>query len=292
MKTRILSLSLAVILCLTSVSVFGLTGMLEENVAANKGQISWEKGVITVIGRGAAKADANAAVAPILAERAAIAVAQRNALEVVEGVRVHSNTFVKDMELENDMIRTEVEGMLKGAQLGSSTYSGGVCTVTLLVPVGSLTSLVLDQMKQSQSLSSLATPSAIAPDITAANDTVSNNVVPPAYTGLIIDARNFSVKGAIAPQVFEADTNLLIYGPSMVKVDKSIVIYSRSVEKVKEDNVERLGTNPLVVKAVGAIKVKGEATDVIISSDDSKTFRQSKNRDDICANAAVAIIIN
>ncbi len=292
MKTRILTLGLAIVLCFASVTVFGYPGMLEENVATNKGQISWEKGVITVIGRGAAKADANSAVAPILAERAAVAVAQRNALEVVEGVRVHSNTFVKDMELENDIIRTEVTGMLKGAQLGSSTYSGGVCTVTLLVPVGSLTSLILDQMKQSPSLSSLVTPPAIAPDITPDNDTASNNAASTVYTGLIIDARNYSVKGAIAPQVFEADTNLLIYGPSMVRVDKSIVVYSRSIEKVKEDNVERLGNNPLVVKAVGAIKVKGEATDVIISSEDSKIFRQSKNRDDICANAAVAIIIN
>lgn len=289
MKTRILTLGLAAILCFTGVAVFGYPGMLEENVASNRGQISWEKGLITVMGRGAAKQGANPAVAPILAERAAIAVAQRNALEVVEGVRVRSNTFVKDMELENDMIRTEVEGMLKGAQLGSSTYSSGVCTVTLLVPVGTLTSLILDQMKQSTSLSPLSAPSEIAPDI-APDDSSAGDA--PEYTGLIIDARNFSVKGALAPQVFEAGTNLLIYGPYMVRVDKSMVIYSRSIDRVKEDNVDRLGNNPLVVKAVGAVKVKGEATDVIISSEDSKTFRQSKNREEICANAAVAIIIN
>ncbi|HBF39910.1 MAG TPA: hypothetical protein DDW50_21695 [Firmicutes bacterium] len=289
MKTRIFTITLVIILCFACVTVFGLPSMIDENVAQNKGQISWEKGTITVIGRGVAKQDANPAAMPILAERAAVAVAQRNALEVVEGVRVHSSTYVKDMELESDEIRTEVEGMLKGSQLGSSTYSGGVCTVSLFVPIGTLTSLVMDEMKGVSSLSSVSTPSEVAPDITPDND---NNVTPAIYTGLIIDARNFGVKGALAPQVFEADTNLLVYGPNMVKVDKSVVIYSRSVEKAKVDNIERLGNNPLIVKAVGAIKVKGEATDVIISSDDSKTFRQSKNRDEICANAAVAIIIN
>ncbi|HBE80100.1 MAG TPA: hypothetical protein DDW65_20305, partial [Firmicutes bacterium] len=193
---------------------------------------------------------------------------------------------VKDLTLESDIIRTQVEGLIKGAQVESSTYSDGICTVTLVVPVGSLTSLMLEPMNQNSSL----TPAiSVAPDITP-EDNESNTAY--TYTGLIIDARNLGVKGALSPQVFEADTNLLVYSASMVKVHKSIVVYARSVEKVKEDNIERLGNNPLVVKAVGAIKIRGEATDVIISSEDSKIFRQAQTRDQICANAAVAIIIN
>jgi hypothetical protein len=282
MKTKIFALILFFMLCFLNVMVFGLYGMLDESIS-NKGQISWEKGTISVIGRGAAKLDANKAVAPILAERAAITVAQRNALEILEGVRVCAGTYVKDLTLESDIIRTQVEGLIKGAQVGSSVYSDGVCTVTLIVPVGSLTSLMLEQMNQK---SSLSVPS-VAPDIIPENTDSSI-----AYTGLIIDARNLGVKGALSPQVFEADTHFLVYGASLVKVDKSIVIYARSLEKVKEDNQERLGNNPLVVKAVGAIKVNGEATDVIISTEDSETFRKAQTRDEICANAAVAIIIN
>jgi len=53
--------------------------------------------------------------ARMLAKRAAKVDAQRNLLEVVEGVRVTAGTTVKDAQLESDLIANRVKGMLRGA---------------------------------------------------------------------------------------------------------------------------------------------------------------------------------
>ena len=52
-----------------------------------------------------------------MARTAAWAVALRNLLEVVKGVRVDSTTTVNNFVTTNDEVRTRVEGMVKGAQL-------------------------------------------------------------------------------------------------------------------------------------------------------------------------------
>ena len=53
--------------------------------------------------------------ARLMALRAAKIDAQRNLLEVINGVRVTAGTTVKDMMLESDIIGTRVKGMLQGA---------------------------------------------------------------------------------------------------------------------------------------------------------------------------------
>jgi hypothetical protein len=55
------------------------------------------------------------AQARLMALRAAKIDAQRNLLEVINGVRVTAGTTVKDMTLESDIIGTRVKGMLQGA---------------------------------------------------------------------------------------------------------------------------------------------------------------------------------
>ena len=52
--------------------------------------------------------------ARLMALRAAKIDAQRNLLEVINGVRVTAGTTVKDMMLESDIIGTRVKGMLQG----------------------------------------------------------------------------------------------------------------------------------------------------------------------------------
>ena len=53
--------------------------------------------------------------AKLLAKRAARVDAQRNLLEMVEGVRVTSGTTVKDAQLESDLVANRVKGLLRGA---------------------------------------------------------------------------------------------------------------------------------------------------------------------------------
>ena len=57
-----------------------------------------------------------------MAERAAFVVALRNLLETVKGVRVDSESVVENFMVKSDVIRTRVDGIVKGAQIVKRQY--------------------------------------------------------------------------------------------------------------------------------------------------------------------------
>jgi hypothetical protein len=74
--------------------------------------------------------------AKLMAQRGAIVDAQRNLLEIVNGVLVEGQTTVKDLVVESDEVKTKVSGVLKGAvKVGKTTYEDGVATVRLRIPL-------------------------------------------------------------------------------------------------------------------------------------------------------------
>lgn len=89
------------------------------------------------------------------------------------------------------------------------------------------------------------------------------------YTGLIIDAKDLGVKPGISPKIY-SETGKEVYGTlqlsSDLVIEKGIVSYATSVEETK--SMERIGNNPLIVKALA----KGEEktnTDVVVSEEDA-----------------------
>jgi outer membrane protein FlgP len=56
----------------------------------------------------------------LMAERAAKADAYRNLLERVKGVRIEGETTVQDFVAKSDVVRTRVDGVLRGARVISS----------------------------------------------------------------------------------------------------------------------------------------------------------------------------
>ena len=90
--------------------------------AAN-GTINWTSGEVFATGVGAPPATAaNAGQARAMAERAAFVVALRNLLETVKGVRVDSESVVENFMVKSDVIRTRVDGIVKGAHIVKKQY--------------------------------------------------------------------------------------------------------------------------------------------------------------------------
>ncbi len=78
------------------------------------------------------------AQARLMAKQAAIRDAQRKLLEQVKGLRLSSETLVRDFVTESDEIRTQASGLVVGAtEVGSPYYYDNelICEVTMEVPI-------------------------------------------------------------------------------------------------------------------------------------------------------------
>lgn len=71
-----------------------------------------------------------------MAQRGAVVVAQRNLLEIIQGVNVVGETTVRNMMTESDYVYTRVEGVVKGAEMvGKPIVNNGMIEVTLRIPI-------------------------------------------------------------------------------------------------------------------------------------------------------------
>ena len=106
-----------------------------EWVAANSG-VNWTNGSAVAEGAGLAKPGTPPSLAKMMACLAALVDGQRNLLESLQGVRVEGITMVDKLMLESDLIKSSVEGTLKGAVMTSRRpQADGTCEVTLTAPI-------------------------------------------------------------------------------------------------------------------------------------------------------------
>jgi len=102
------------------------------------GSVNWTEQFVEAKGMAVIDYDRfpNPAQARAMATRGATVVAQRNLLEIIQGVNVVSETTVKDMMVQNDYIYTRVDGVIKGAvQVGEAIEKDGMMEVTMRVPM-------------------------------------------------------------------------------------------------------------------------------------------------------------
>jgi len=295
MKSRFISIAvIAGVLFL-----FAGAGFCQEKVSISEwvdkvgqGSVNWSAGYIEAVGIGA---PADKSVGKInarpMALRAATVVAYRNLLEITKGVQVDSATTVKDFTVESDVINTQVNGLVKGAQVVKTDYmSDGTVEVTLRIPLygGILAQTIMPlaiakpPVPPAPSVLEAPAPAVTAPAAPAA---------PVAYTGMVVDARGIQARPAMSPRVFDEDGKE-VYGSANVDreyaVQQGMSGYARDLNAAQSN--QRVTVNPITVKA---LKTSGPGkSDLIISNADAQQIRASAENMTFMKKCRVMVVLD
>lgn len=203
------------------------------------GEVNWTDKTVLATGSGAPNLKlSNVAQIRLNAERAAELSAYKNIIEALKGVRVTAQSLGGD-QLGKTQIRAQVEGLLRGCKKVDTRYFSdyGVDVVVKCPLDGALAAVLHPQGDYK-------------PVELKGEKTV---------TGLIVDATDLNVKPSLAPRIV-AEDGTEIYSQSIVKpaaLQKSgTIAYYSSIDHAKKS--DRVGDQPLVVKAIGLAEDSGE----------------------------------
>src|SRR5712664_1060023 len=117
--------------------------------AGTSGAIDWQRRVLKATGQGAPDLNApSIAVARLGAERAAMATAQRNALETLKGATLESGGTVGTLLQNDSALRTKVQGKLRGVRAVKTHYfSDGGVSLDVEVPLDQLPAEIAQGLK-------------------------------------------------------------------------------------------------------------------------------------------------
>jgi hypothetical protein len=134
---------LRIVLCLS----VGLAPLAAR--ADRAGEIDWQRRVLKATGQGAPDLNApSIAVARLAAERAAIATAQRNALETLSGASLESGGTVGTLLQNDNGLRSKVQAKLRGFKAVKTHYfSDGGISLQLEVPLDELPAEIARNLK-------------------------------------------------------------------------------------------------------------------------------------------------
>ena len=259
------------------------------------GCIDWEKGVIYATGMGVANPRfKSAAQRKYSSHQAALVVAKRNLLEMVQDVQISSSQTVKEGMLESDVIKTEVHGTLRHvAEVGRpKSSSDGSTWVTV-------------KMYMRDILGALSTNEGFAPmGGEVSKSTVSQAETKPMsqqaksyggnaktiYTGVIIDASGSGVKPAMSPKVLSASGEE-IYGSFVISrkyaLEFGVAAYVKEMKKAKAN--ERVKGNPLLLKAT--LHSSAKKSDLKLSDADAELLKELNKTQTFLKEARVIILL-
>lgn len=262
--------------------------------------INWQNGYIIASGQGTGSKIESKAKARIKATTAAKVAAQRNLLEIIKGVRITSETTVQDAMLTQDIIRTRIDGMLRGAFPVGEPYVEyvddlPVVTITMKVCLNdnpkecakrpTLTSVLdLDQRPTPAFVPTVTllapVPPQLAPD-EPAKAPKTGNWRPPVYdsskpvTGLVVSLGGHYFERELLPVVITQGQpdKVTVYSVKVVKPSVvrtyGAVRYIDSVDQVKAGQM--LGSNPMIVTAEAVTKDNM----IMLRSADAKLIRET-----------------
>ena len=297
MKLRFVSITvLTGILLLWTSAAFcqNAISMSEWVEKVGQGSINWSAGFIEAKGIGAPPDKYLGKInARPMALRAAKVDAYRNLLEMTKGVQVDSRTTVKDFAVESDIINTQVEGLVKGAQIVDQQYlSDGTVEMTLRMPLyGELSKIMIPVSIQKRKEIPPPVVEAPAPPPAPA---VAAPLAPPvvdSYTGLVVDARGIQARPAMSPRIYDEDGKE-VYGSANVDreyaVQQGMSGYARDLTAAQSN--QRVTASPITVKG---LKTGGAGrSDLVISNADAQLIRASAENASFMKKCRVMIVLD
>ena len=273
-----------VLICLALACPLLLYGQGYLQPVGASGNINWTNQVMRCTGIGGPNPNAPPSAQRAGALRAAKVDALRNLLETIKGVYLTSESTVENSMLMSDVIRTRVEGALRGFRLVDTRYmSTGDVEVDVEVP---LTGVIMNSLlPQDFGGGALMTGGQLlcpvcgqpwpagqqVPQGVTLIQSGSGTGMPASggvFTGLVVDARGLGVRPAMAPKVVD-ERGEEIYGSKFVSreyaVDIGMVGYEKDMNRARMN--ERVADNPLIVTGIEA--TGPNKTDVVINSADA-----------------------
>ena len=269
---------------------------------------NWQASVIKAQGFGAPPAAATSdAQAALMARRAAIVDAYRALLEASLDVTVRSKTSVEQAGVKWDTIETQVEGVVRNAEiLDEQQYADGRYVVTVQMPLygpNGLGQTVIPYVAPAVPLVPAPVPPRITPTVPPRRPGFSSLPVPPpaapdSFTGLIVVVDGVHLDRSMSPAVLTPEGQV-VYGrgwwkPGQISQeladDYGIVGYAATTGGPDS----RAGSNPLIVHAVG---VSGPPqsnfkTDVIISDADAAKIQAANAQGHFLDQLHVDIVVS
>lgn len=272
------------------------TELLVRRVEAAEGGLHWEDGKVIAVGYGLPPTGVYGTRADLLARRVAIVDAQRNLAEFIQGTQIDAETTLHNYMTENDTVKTRVSALIRGATIVEEEAMGdGSYRVTMSVPLygagKSVSSAILPALRENKE--PLPPPAVVSPAPTTRQeiqDRVKNGT---NYTGVIVDASGMGLMASFSPVIY--DTNgRAVYGIQNINYDRAIsqgmVGYAKNLASAM--NLSRIGSTPLVVKAV---QVRGgrnsvNPVNVVVSVEDANKILLANEKSNMLQDGSVVFV--
>ena len=278
-----------------------------QNFGENQ-SVNWTNQVVRATGIGAANPNLPTAAQRSNAIRAAQLDALRNLLETIKGVYLSSETTVRNAMVENDVIRTRVEGLAQNFKQveGPKYMSDGSVEIVYEMPI---TGAILDALLPGQfgggqymTAGQMVCPTCGQPwpqgrpvppgvNLQQVGGTTMTATAGGAYTGLVVDCKGLGIRPAMAPKIVDEQGNE-IYGSKFVSrewaVEIGMVGYDKDVTRARQN--DRVTNNPLVIKGMQASGPN--KTDIVISNADAAMIHQASANQNFLDKCKVMFIVN
>ena len=218
----------ACLMCLCLSAVFAVEGSAVTD---------WENDILRGTGYGIPQKDAeNPGQARIWAHQAAMMDAYRRLGEAANGIHITADSTISRNISTGDIVSGQVDAVIKRAKVISEDYDQwGNCTVVLEVPLYGVTNSIAKVALKPVAADAFPEPTT---EVSASG----------GYTGLVVDCSGLGLTPNMSPVIQDADGRN-IYGYDQLDSGMVVAKGMASFAKGMKGNLNRAGSNPLVVKA-------------------------------------------